>query len=166
MCTYWDFNGRLTQQEPGAGPIIMNLMCGKGWLPFLHTAPRGTNLYPIRTFWRSTGRRTCPDHAFINSTSEQILTPSGAYVLDGLTELSDGHHILGVAFQVADGPIPVTMQIPKQHHTHKRKAPMRPKTPRTWKDIKHSSCTGFAKHLLWTMNDLLEKRLSKLYRPL
>ena len=24
-----DFNGRLTQQEPGAGPVIMDLMCGK-----------------------------------------------------------------------------------------------------------------------------------------
>jgi hypothetical protein len=125
-----DFNGRLTQQEPGAGPVILDLMCGKGWIPFLHTAPRGTNIYPIRTFWRSTGSRTCPDHAFIHSTSEQILTPSGAYVLDGLSELSDGHHILGVAFQVADGPIPATMKIPKQHHTHKRKAPMRPKTPK------------------------------------
>ena len=45
-----DFNGRLTQQEPGAEPVIMDLMCGKGWLPFLHTAPRGTNIYPIRTF--------------------------------------------------------------------------------------------------------------------
>jgi hypothetical protein len=34
-----DFNGRLTQQEPGAGPVILDLMCGKGWIPFLHTAP-------------------------------------------------------------------------------------------------------------------------------
>ena len=25
-----DFNGRLTQQEPGAGPVILDLMCGKG----------------------------------------------------------------------------------------------------------------------------------------
>ena len=115
-----DFNGRLTQQEPGAGPVILDLMCGKGWIPFLHTAPRGTNIYPIRTFWRSTGSRTCPDHAFIHSTSEQTLTPSGAYVLDGLSELSDGHHILGVAFQVADGPIPASMRIPKQHQTNKR----------------------------------------------
>ena len=33
-----DFNGRLTQQEPGAGPVILDLMCGKRWIPFLHTA--------------------------------------------------------------------------------------------------------------------------------
>ena len=90
----------------------------------------GTNIYPIQTYWRSTGSRTCPDHAFIHSTSEQILTPSGAYVLEGLSELSDGHHILGVAFQVTDGLIPATMKIPKKHHTHKRKAPMRTKTPK------------------------------------
>ena len=125
-----DLNGRLTHQEPGAGPVILYLMCGKGWIPFLHTALCGTNIYPIRTFWRSKGSRTCPDHAFIHSTSEHILTPSGAYVLVGLSELSDGHHILGVAFQVADGPIPASMNVPKQHHTHKRKAPMRPKTPK------------------------------------
>jgi hypothetical protein len=33
-----DFNGRLTDSEPGAGPVILDLMCGKGWIPFLHTA--------------------------------------------------------------------------------------------------------------------------------
>ena len=42
-----DLNGGLTQQEPGAGPVILDLLCGKGWIPFLHTAPRGTNIYPI-----------------------------------------------------------------------------------------------------------------------
>ena len=66
----------------------------------------------------------------MHSTSDQILTPSGAYVLDGLSEISDGHHILGVAFQVEDGPDPASIKVPKQHHTHKRKAPMRPKTPK------------------------------------
>ena len=80
-----DLNGRLTPQEPGAGPVILDLMCGKGWIPFLHTALRGTGLHPIRTFWRSTSSCTCPNHAFVHSTSEQILTPSGAYVLDGLS---------------------------------------------------------------------------------
>ena len=49
-------------------------------------------------------------------------------MLDELLELSDGHHTLGVAFQVADGPIPESMKDPKQHHTHKRKAPGRPRT--------------------------------------
>ena len=141
-----DLNGRLTHQEPGAGPVILDLMCGKGWIPFLHTAPCGTNIYLIRTFWQSNGSRTCPDHAFIHSTSEQILTPSGAYVLDGLSEQSDGHHILGVAFQVADGHIPASMKVPKQHHTHKRKALMRPKRPKTWNGIKHSLRTGFERN--------------------
>jgi hypothetical protein len=122
-----DLNGRLTDSKPGAGPVTLDLMCGKGWIPFLHTAARGTKLHPIRTFWRNTGSRTCPDHAFIYSTSEQILTPSEAYVLDGL---SDGHHILGVAFQVADGLILESMKVPKQHHTHKRKASGRPRTPK------------------------------------
>ena len=105
-------------------------MCDKGWIPFLHKAPRGTNVHPIRTIRQGNGSQTCPNGAFIHSTSEQILTPSGAYVLDGLSEISDGHHILGVAFQVADGPIPTSMKVPKQHHTHKRKAPMRPKPPK------------------------------------
>ena len=35
-----------------------------------------------------------------------------------------------MAFQVADGPIPESMKVPKQHHTHKRKAPGRPRTPK------------------------------------
>jgi hypothetical protein len=55
---------------------------------------------------------------------------SGAYVLDGLSEISSGHHILGIAFQAADGPIPASMKVPKQHHIHKRKAPMCSKTPK------------------------------------
>ena len=45
-----DLNGRLTPQEPGAGPVILDLMCGKGWISFLHTATRGTSLHSIRTF--------------------------------------------------------------------------------------------------------------------
>ena len=40
--------------------------------------------------------------------------------LEGLSELSDGHHILGVAFHVVDGPIPASMKIPKHHHAYKR----------------------------------------------
>ena len=44
-----DLNGHLTHQEPGAGPVILNLMREKIWIPFLHTAPRGTNIYPIQT---------------------------------------------------------------------------------------------------------------------
>ena len=52
-----DFNGRLTQQEPGAGPVILDLMCGKGWIPFLHTAPRGTNNFgPLTAKWRRRAR--------------------------------------------------------------------------------------------------------------
>jgi hypothetical protein len=33
-----DLNGRLTDSEPGTGPVILDLMCGKGWIPFLYTA--------------------------------------------------------------------------------------------------------------------------------
>ena len=46
-----DLNGRLTPQEPGAEPVIFNVMCGKGLISFLHTALRGTGLHPLRTFW-------------------------------------------------------------------------------------------------------------------
>jgi hypothetical protein len=128
-----DLNGRLTPQEPGAGPVILDLMCGKEWIPILHTSPRCTNVHPIRTFWRSNGSRTCLDYAFIRRTSERTLTPSGAYVLDELSEISDGHNILGVALQVTDGLIPANIKVLKQHQTHKRKAPMRPKTPKDMK---------------------------------
>ena len=77
----------------------------------------------MRTYWKGGGTRTCPDHAFVHSTSEQLITPSGAYALDGLSELSDGHRILGVAFHVVDGPLPASMAVPKQHHTHRRRSP-------------------------------------------
>ena len=49
--------------------------------------------------------------------------------MEGLSELSDGHHILGVAFHVVDGPVPAGMKIPKKHHTHKRLPPSRPRSP-------------------------------------
>ena len=123
-----DFNGRLNANDPGTGPLLLDLMCSKGWIPFLQTAVTETQLHPVRTYWKGGSTRTCPDHAFVHSTSEQLLTPSGAYVLDGLSELSDGHHILGVAFHVVDGPIPASMAVPKQHHTHRRRPPARPKS--------------------------------------
>ena len=50
--------------------------------------------------------------------------------MGGLSELSDGHHILGVAFHVVDGPVPASMKIPKKHHTHKRLPPSRPRLPK------------------------------------
>ena len=118
-----DFNGRLKSNDPGAGSLILDLMCSKGWIPFLQTAVTETQLHPVRTYWKGGSTRTCPDHAFVHSTSEQLITPSGAYVLDGLSELSDGHHILGVAFHVADGPLPASMAVPKQHHTHRHRPP-------------------------------------------
>ena len=34
-------------------------------------------------------------------------------MLEELTELSDGHHILGVCFHVVDGPIPPSMKVPQ-----------------------------------------------------
>ena len=40
--------------------------------------------------------------------------------MEDLSELSDGHHILGVCFQVVDGPIPPDMKVPKEHHQFKR----------------------------------------------
>jgi hypothetical protein len=122
---HWDFNGRLNVNDPGAGPLILDLMSSKGWIPFLQTAVTETQLYPVRTYWKGDGTRTCLDHAFVHSTSEQLITPRGAYVLDGLLELSDGHHILGVAFHVVDGPLPASMTVPKQHHTHRRRPPAR-----------------------------------------
>jgi hypothetical protein len=60
------------------------------------------------------GNRTCPDHSFVHTTSEQLITPSGAYVLESLSKLSDGHHILGVAFHVVDGPLSASMAVPKK----------------------------------------------------
>ena len=48
--------------------------------------------------------------------------------MKGLLELLDGHHILGVAFHVANGSIPASMKIPKQHHTHKRPPPTQPRS--------------------------------------
>ena len=101
-------------------------MSSKRWIPFLHTALAETQLHPLRTYWRGGGTCTCPDHAFVHSTSEQLLTSSGAYVLDGLSELSNGHHILGVAFQVVNGPLPASMAVLKQHHTHRRLPLARP----------------------------------------
>ena len=50
--------------------------------------------------------------------------------MEGLSELSDGHHFLSVAFYVVDGPIPASMKIPKRHHTHKRLPPTRPRSPK------------------------------------
>ena len=69
-----DLNGRMTQSDRGAGPYILDTMCSKGWIPFLQTAPRGTQVHPIKTFWRGDRPRTCPDHAFVHSTSEPLLT--------------------------------------------------------------------------------------------
>jgi hypothetical protein len=89
-----DFNGRLSANDPGAGPITLDRMCIKGWIPFMHTAVMKTQLHPVHTYRREGGARTCPDHAFIHSTSEHLITPSGAYVLDGLSTLSDEYHIL------------------------------------------------------------------------
>ena len=103
-------------------------MCSIGWIPSLQMATRGTQIHPIQTFWRGGRTRTCPYYAFVHSTSEQLLTPSGANVLEGLSELSGGHHILGVAFHVVGGSIPAIMKIPKQHHTHKRLPPTRPRS--------------------------------------
>ena len=120
-----DLNGKMTQSDRGVGPYILDTMCSKGWIPFLQTATRGTQVHPIKTFWRGGRTRTCPDRTFVNSTSEPLLTPSEAYVMEGLSELSDGHHILGVAFHVVDGPVPASMKIPKQHHTHMRLLPSR-----------------------------------------
>ena len=88
-----DLNGRLAKTDPGSGPVILDNICSKGWIPFLSTVTKGTRLYPVRTFWRGKGRRTCPDHALLHRNSENLLQPSGAYVLEELTELSDGHHI-------------------------------------------------------------------------
>ena len=79
-----DLNGRLTESDHGTGPGILDTMCSKGWIPFLQTADRGMKIHPITTFWRGGRTRTCPDHAFVHSTSEQLLTPSGAYVMEGL----------------------------------------------------------------------------------
>ena len=56
-----DFNGRLSANEPGAGPIILDLMCSKGWIPFLHTAATETQLHPVRMYWRRGGTCTCSD---------------------------------------------------------------------------------------------------------
>ena len=150
-----DFNGRLSTKDPGAGPVILDLMCSKGWIPFLHTALTETQLHPVRTYWRGGGTRTCPDHAFVHSTSEQLLTPSGAYVLDGLSELSDGHHILGVAFQVVDGPLPASMAVPKQHHTHRRHPPARPKSQKDLDRYQALLLNGFGRNRLWTMRILV-----------
>jgi hypothetical protein len=96
--------------------------------PFLQTAVTETQLHPVRTYWKGGGTLTCPEHAFVHSISEQLITPSGAYVLDGLSELSDGYHILGEAFLVVDGPLPASMAVPKQHNTHRRLPPARPKS--------------------------------------
>jgi hypothetical protein len=114
--------------EPGAGPLILDLMCSKGWIPFLKTAVTETHLHPVRTYCKGDGTRTCPDHVFVHSTSEQLITPSGAYVLNGLSELSDGHHILSVAFHVVNGPLPASMTVPKHHHTQQRRSPAQPKS--------------------------------------
>ena len=70
-----DLNGRMTESDRGAGPYILDTMCSKGLIPFLQTATRGTQIHPIKTFWRGGRSRTCPDHAFVHSTSEQLLTP-------------------------------------------------------------------------------------------
>ena len=72
-----EFNGRLTAVEPGADPVILNNLCSKGWLPFLHTALRYISLYPIRTFKRTpVSTQTCPGHAFVHASSEEMLKPS------------------------------------------------------------------------------------------
>ena len=115
-----DHNGRLAKTDPGSGPVILDNICSQVRISFLSTATKGTSLHPVRTFWRGKRRRTCPDHARLHRNSEDLLQPSGAYVLEELTELSDGHHILGVCFQVVDGPIPLSMKVPKAHHQYKR----------------------------------------------
>jgi len=72
-----DLNGRLAKTDPGSGPVILDNICSKGWIPFLSTAPKGTRLYPVHTFWRGKGRRTCPDHALPHRNLEDLLQASG-----------------------------------------------------------------------------------------
>ena len=50
-----DLNGRLAKTDPGSGPVILDNICSKGWIPFLSTATKGTSLHPVRTFWRGKG---------------------------------------------------------------------------------------------------------------
>ena len=71
-----DFNGRLSANVLDAMPIILDLMCSKGWIPLLHTAVTDTQLHPVRTYWRGGGTRTCPVcRVIMEPTSRAILKP-------------------------------------------------------------------------------------------
>ena len=139
------------ESEHGAGPVILDTMCSKGWTPFLQTATRGTQIHPIKTFWRGGKKRTCPDHAFVHSTSQHLLIPSGAYVMEGLSELSDGHHILGVALHVVDGPIPASMQIPNTTMSISASPPPDHAHQKTSSGIEPSSWAGSGRNPRWIM---------------
>jgi hypothetical protein len=157
---FGDFNGCLATAEPGAGPVILDTLCSEGWLPFLHTALRTTALHPICTFWCTTVcTRTCPVHAFVRANCEEMLMPSGAYVLEGLMSPSDGHHVIGVAFQVTDGPIPAEMRWSKHHHTHKRQPPARPGhvSKQIWNDTRLCYRSGSVRNLRWIMTIYLQQ---------
>ena len=67
-----DLNGRLAKTEPGSGPVILDNICSKGWIPFVSTATKGTSLHPVRTFWRGKGRRKRPDHVLLHRNSEDL----------------------------------------------------------------------------------------------
>ena len=109
-------------------------------------------------------KRTCPDHAFVHSTSKHLLTPSGAYVMEGLSELSDGHHILGVAFHVVDGPIPASMKIPKHHHVYKRLPPPDHVHQKTLSVIEPSSWAGSGRNPCWITITSQMKRQKRPYK--